>query len=209
MRWAIARWNEATVCGLASLGPAAVDAVRLSCAAEVFAPKPLVGDESRTQDRDAADQAPDFDLEWIERAITELQDEIRQSRPQADPPSDSKQPNRRAASQPAARTTGRRSGRKSGTGSRTATAAPGGAARPRNRRTVPLAMWSRQAGSPAPASTESTDDLRALLSGLEVPANVLSVTYPRGCRIQRVRVAKARRRTRRKNQEEPLIILSR
>ncbi len=32
------------------------------------------------------------------------------------------------------------------------------------------------------------DDLQGLMAGLRVPATVAAVTYPRGCRIRRVRV---------------------
>jgi hypothetical protein len=69
-------------------------------------------------------------------------------------------------------------------------------------------MWARQTVGRSPVEPVPIDDVRALLAGLEVPASVLSVTYPRGCRIRHVRVAKLRRR-KRKTQDAPLIILSR
>jgi hypothetical protein len=53
----------------------------------------------------------------------------------------------------------------------------------------PLARWAR---SDAPRAVKTaavtSDDVRALISDLAVPAAVASVTYPRGVRIRRVRV---------------------
>jgi hypothetical protein len=70
-------------------------------------------------------------------------------------------------------------------------------------------MWARQAATRRTStSIPAADDVRALLEGLAVPVQVLAVEYPHGCRIRRVRVARLRRR-RRKNANEPLIILSR
>ena len=53
----------------------------------------------------------------------------------------------------------------------------------------PLARWAR-AETPRAAKTApvTSDDVRALIASLAVPAAVASVTYPRGCRIRRVRV---------------------
>ena len=57
----------------------------------------------------------------------------------------------------------------------------------------PLARWAR---SETPRATRTTpvtaDDVRALISSLAVPSAVASVTYPRGCRIRRVRVPVSR-----------------
>lgn len=55
----------------------------------------------------------------------------------------------------------------------------------------PLATWART--EPRRAESPSTaDDLRMLLGGLAVPAEVAGVRYPRGVRIRRVRVPAAR-----------------
>jgi len=59
-------------------------------------------------------------------------------------------------------------------------------------RFMPVAGWARTAGSQAAAPAEPPGDvhhdLQALLEGLSVPPEVAVVTYPRGCRIRRVRV---------------------
>jgi hypothetical protein len=48
-------------------------------------------------------------------------------------------------------------------------------------------MWLRPE-TDAPESAKEADNLRALLATLAVPASIASVSYPRGCRIRRVRV---------------------
>ena len=53
----------------------------------------------------------------------------------------------------------------------------------------PLARWARiEAPRGAKPATANADDVRALISSLAVPPAVASVTYPRGCRIRRLRV---------------------
>ena len=52
---------------------------------------------------------------------------------------------------------------------------------------APKGIWLRRDGD-APEEAKDIEDLRALLSTLAVPAAIASVSYPRGCRIRRVRV---------------------
>ena len=60
---------------------------------------------------------------------------------------------------------------------------------------MPLSLWARREESaaadrdaPAPAA-RNADELRELIEGLALPPNVAGVSYARGCRIRRVRVA--------------------
>jgi len=55
---------------------------------------------------------------------------------------------------------------------------------------MPLAHWAKREESnpPAPAARDA-DDLRELIEGLALPPHVAGVSYARGCRIRRVRVA--------------------
>jgi hypothetical protein len=79
------------------------------------------------------------------------------------------------------------------------------------RRLAPLSRWAlSDSGSPEPTTQpRPTDDLRALLDGLAVPAHVASVSYPTGCRIRRVRMSKDPEHRNKKAADEPVIILSR
>ena len=52
---------------------------------------------------------------------------------------------------------------------------------------APLGLWVRREGE-APGKADGREDVRALLSTLAVPRAVAAVSYPRGCRIRRVRV---------------------
>jgi HPt (histidine-containing phosphotransfer) domain-containing protein len=61
----------------------------------------------------------------------------------------------------------------------------------RDRKLGGLASWARAEGR-GRESAYGSDDLRGLLTGLAVPAAVVSVGYGRGCRIRRVRVPAAR-----------------
>jgi CheY-like chemotaxis protein len=70
-------------------------------------------------------------------------------------------------------------------------------------RLMPLAIWARAELDKQPrrgaAMTDApersvNDELRDLMSRLAVPPNVAGVTYPRGCRIRRVRVPGGRER---------------
>jgi hypothetical protein len=80
-------------------------------------------------------------------------------------------------------------------------------------RLAPLSRWafagetSTEPGVPRP---HQRDDLRDLLDGLAVPANVVSVSYPTGCLIRRVRMVREPGAKRKKGQQgEPVIIVSR
>lgn len=56
----------------------------------------------------------------------------------------------------------------------------------------PLARWARaEAGRKPKSEGVTADDVRALIASLAVPVAVASVTYPKGCRIRRVRVPPA------------------
>jgi hypothetical protein len=70
-------------------------------------------------------------------------------------------------------------------------------------RLMPLAIWARaevdkqpRRGAAVDAAPERSvnDELRDLMSRLAVPPNVAGVSYPRGCRIRRVRVPGGRER---------------
>ncbi len=52
---------------------------------------------------------------------------------------------------------------------------------------APQGLWMRRESDP-PQPGDGPDDVRTLLSTLAVPRGVASVSYPRGCRIRRVRV---------------------
>ena len=53
-----------------------------------------------------------------------------------------------------------------------------------------VAAWARSSEAPraAKGAPVTSDDVRALISSLAVPAAVASVSYATGCRIRRVRV---------------------
>ena len=71
-------------------------------------------------------------------------------------------------------------------------AAPSRASAKTSDRLGPLAGWARAEPRQKPRPEVVTaDDVRALISSLAVPPAVASVTYARGCRIRRVRVAAA------------------
>jgi hypothetical protein len=56
-------------------------------------------------------------------------------------------------------------------------------------RLMPLSQWARpEAKRPNGDDPAAEDDLQRLISGLRVPPTVAAVSYPRGCRIRRVRV---------------------
>jgi CheY-like chemotaxis protein len=79
-------------------------------------------------------------------------------------------------------------------------------------RLAPLSRWARRdepASEPASSQLRGPDDLRALLEGLGVPAHVANVSYPTGCRIRRVRMARNPGRKKKAQSGEPVIILSR
>ena len=52
---------------------------------------------------------------------------------------------------------------------------------------APARAWLRREAD-APETAEDMEDVRALLATLAVPTAIASVSYPRGCRIRRVRV---------------------
>ena len=56
-------------------------------------------------------------------------------------------------------------------------------------RLMPLSMWARtENGNGNGHEPAVEDDLQGLIAGFRVPTTVAAVTYPRGCRIRRVRV---------------------
>ena len=63
---------------------------------------------------------------------------------------------------------------------------------------MPLAPWARSettTKAAVEASAESYNDLQDLIAGLSVPPQVAAITYPRGCRLRRVRVRAAQTST--------------
>jgi hypothetical protein len=56
-------------------------------------------------------------------------------------------------------------------------------------RLVPLAAWARVEKPPQEAPATVPDELRELMKGLAIRTTSPGVTYARGCRIRRVRVA--------------------
>jgi hypothetical protein len=56
-------------------------------------------------------------------------------------------------------------------------------------RLMPLAMWARTEKKAANGDEPPAhDDFNKLISGLRIPTTVAAISYPRGCRIRRVRV---------------------
>jgi hypothetical protein len=54
---------------------------------------------------------------------------------------------------------------------------------------MPLSVWARPATNHTNGDEPAAgDDLERLIGGLRMPPTVAAVTYPRGCRIRRVRV---------------------
>ena len=74
---------------------------------------------------------------------------------------------------------------------------------------MPLAMWARiETKRPIVVPEPPIDDLHELIAGLSIPAHVATITYPRGCRIRRVRV-RAVKRPRSSGAHRQPVILSR
>jgi hypothetical protein len=74
---------------------------------------------------------------------------------------------------------------------------------------APLAMWAHADNGVSPEVVPTPkDELIEIIARLHLPSSVAAVTYPKGCRIRRVRVIpqKAARKTK---SDEPLVILSR
>ncbi len=76
-------------------------------------------------------------------------------------------------------------------------------------RLMPLAVWAH-AETRRPNGDEplAEDDLQRLIAGLRVPTTVAAVTYPRGCRIRRVRV-RAPKHTATTGEKRRTVIVSR
>ena len=86
--------------------------------------------------------------------------------------------------------------------------------RPRSQPGLPLDTWAHRVHAPNVTSEPATppeglDDADGLLRGLLLPERVAHITYPSGCRIQRVRVA-ARNADQLEDEasEAPVVILS-
>jgi hypothetical protein len=58
---------------------------------------------------------------------------------------------------------------------------------------MPVSAWTRriEVKRPSESGQQPGDELRSLMSGLLLPPPVAAITYPRGCRIRRVRVPPA------------------
>jgi hypothetical protein len=56
---------------------------------------------------------------------------------------------------------------------------------------MPLAGWARRDSIAPPPAAASSSELHDLFAWLALPPQVAGVTYPRGCRIRRVRVPQA------------------
>jgi hypothetical protein len=79
---------------------------------------------------------------------------------------------------------------------------------------APLAMWAHANTSAVVGDTaKPNNDLVGLMAQLQLPANVAAVSYPKGCRIHRVRVKplpqKASSKKSKSKSDEPVLILSR
>jgi len=70
---------------------------------------------------------------------------------------------------------------------------------------MPLAMWARIETKPIAAPEPQVDDLHELIAAMSIPAHVAMITYPRGCRIRRVRV-RAVARPRGSGHRQPVIL---
>ena len=76
---------------------------------------------------------------------------------------------------------------------------------------MPLSVWARTEkgnGNGNGHEPAVEDDIQGLMAGLRVPLTVAAVTYPRGCRIRRVRV-KAPKVTNTTGDKRRPVILSR
>jgi hypothetical protein len=76
---------------------------------------------------------------------------------------------------------------------------------------APLAMWAHaDSGASVEIIPRPQDELVDIMSRLHLPSSVAAVSYPRGCRIRRVRVTpqKASRNSKAKS-DEPVVIVSR
>lgn len=77
----------------------------------------------------------------------------------------------------------------------------------------PLSMWvwrcDLAADGPAPCANVPPDDLRGLVDRLRIPAAVAGVTYASGARIGRVKVTPERRKVKPRDEDTPILILSR
>jgi hypothetical protein len=72
---------------------------------------------------------------------------------------------------------------------------------------MPLAMWARvETKLPAGDEAVANDDFQRLIAGLRIPAPVAAVSYPRGCRIRRVRVRAQKQATPGGEKRRPLIV---
>jgi hypothetical protein len=59
---------------------------------------------------------------------------------------------------------------------------------------MPLGSWARIESRPrVDGPVAAADDLHDLFAGLTLPPQVAAISYPRGCRIRRVRVRSAER----------------
>ncbi len=82
---------------------------------------------------------------------------------------------------------------------------------PRATSTLPLAAWAHRADHRPAGHTDALDEAEAdgLLRGLRLPEHVAHISYPAGCRIQRVRVAGGRRHhIDEYDSDAPVVILS-
>jgi hypothetical protein len=74
-------------------------------------------------------------------------------------------------------------------------------------RLMPLAMWARvESKGPKTEDDSTVDDLHELIAGLSIPAHVATITYPRGCRIRRVRVRAVDRPRPSGSNRQPVIV---
>jgi hypothetical protein len=55
-------------------------------------------------------------------------------------------------------------------------------------RLIPVSVWARTEKNGANGDAVVPDDLQRLIDGFRIPPTVAAVSYPRGCRIRRVRV---------------------
>jgi len=74
-------------------------------------------------------------------------------------------------------------------------------------RLMPLAIWARVEPTRANGDDPvATDDLQRLIAGLKIPTNVAVISYPRGCRIRRVRVRAQKQPAPGGEKRRPLIV---
>jgi hypothetical protein len=71
---------------------------------------------------------------------------------------------------------------------------------------MPVTTWARFEKARPAGETPPQDDLQQLMARLTIPAQVASISYPRGCRIRRVRVPAIEQPAAEAGKQKPVIV---